>query len=103
MEKVDFVSAPGMTPAGTYRPGGPTALVTGRCVFAFDRDTGRFSLESIHPGHDAQEIRQETGFAYDEPAKSATTEPPSPDMLAAIRGPVRQQIAETYPAFAEAL
>ncbi|MEM7122483.1 MAG: CoA-transferase [Pseudomonadota bacterium] len=103
VEEVDFVSAPGTTPAGTYRPGGPTALVTGRCVFAFDRDAGRFTLESTHPGHDAQEISRETGFAYDEPAAIATTEPPSPAMLAAIRGPVRQQIAETYPSFAEAL
>lgn len=103
VEKVDFVSAPGTTPAGTYRPGGPTALVTGRCVFAFNRDAGRFTLESVHPGHDVQEIGQETGFAYDEPDVIATTEPPSPAMLAAIRGPVRQQIAETYPAFAEAL
>ncbi len=103
VEKVDFVSAPGTTPAGTYRPGGPTALITGRCAFSFDRDTGRFTLESTHPGHDTQEIRQETGFDYDEPDGITATEPPSPAMLAAIRGPVRQQIAETYPAFAEAL
>ena len=34
--RVDFVSAPGVSPAGVYRPGGPSALVTGRCVFDFD-------------------------------------------------------------------
>ena len=101
--KVDFVSAPGTTAAGTYRPGGPTALVTGRCVFAFDRADGRFTLESVHPGHDADEIRQETGFTYDAPAEVAITQAPSPAMLTAIRGPVRDQIAETYPAFAETL
>jgi glutaconate CoA-transferase subunit B len=101
--KVDFISAPGTSPVGTYRPGGPTALVTGRCVFRFERAHARFTLESIHPGHDAGEIRDQTGFAYDEPDVIAQTEPPSPQMLTAIRGPVRDLIAETYPAFAAAL
>jgi glutaconate CoA-transferase subunit B len=77
--------------------------VTGRCVFSFDREIARFTLESIHPGYDAEEIRRETGFAYDEPDEIAQTEPPSPQMLTAIRGPVRALIAETYPAFAAAL
>ena len=103
VEKVDFVSAPGTTPDGVYRPGGPTALVTGRCVFDFDRSAGCFRLKTLHPGHDAEEIRRETGFAYDQPDSIATTAPPSPTMLAAIRGPVRDLIAETYPAFATSL
>jgi glutaconate CoA-transferase subunit B len=103
VQKVDFVSAPGTSPPGTYRPGGPTALVTGRCVFGFDRAAGRFTLESVHPGHDADEVRRETGFAYDEPDEVPTTGPPSPDILGAIRGPVRGLIAETYPTFAASL
>ena len=103
VDKVDFVSAPGITPAGIYRPGGPTALVTGRCVFRFDRSAARFTLDSMHPGHDAEEIRRETGFTYDEPHEVEQTDPPSPRMLAAIRGPVRDLIAETYPAFAAML
>ena len=35
--KVDFVSAPGLSVANVYRPGGPYALVTGRCLFRFER------------------------------------------------------------------
>ena len=103
VDKVDFVSAPGTTPPGVYRPGGPTALVTGRCVFSFDRAVGRFTLESVHPGHDADEVRAETGFDYDQPANIAMTEAPSPEMLKAIHGPVRHLIADTYPAFADLL
>ena len=103
VSKVDFISAPGTSPAGIYRPGGPTALVTGRCVFRFDRTTARFTLDSVHSGHDAEEVRRETGFAYDEPEDVAETESPSTGMLAAIRGPVRDLIAETYPAFAARL
>ena len=33
--EVEFISAPGTSPAEVYRPGGPHALVTGRCVFGF--------------------------------------------------------------------
>ena len=55
VEKVDFISAAGTSPPGVYRPGGPYALVTGLCVFRFDRDKARFRLESAHPGVPADE------------------------------------------------
>src|SRR5262245_53992832 len=47
--KVDFVSAPGTSPDNVHRPGGPIALVTGRCLFIFDRARRRFALASVHP------------------------------------------------------
>ncbi len=37
VEKVDFISAPGTSPDNVFRPGGPIALITNRCLFAFDR------------------------------------------------------------------
>ena len=97
---VDFVSAPGTSEPGTYRPGGPYALVTGRCVFSFDREARRFALKSVHPGHTAEEVRENTGFDYDVP--DAVPETPAPDAatLHLLRGRVAREIAETYPAFA---
>ena len=62
---VDFVSAPGGNDANVYRRGGPIALVTNRCVFGFDRASRRFRLESVHPGHSVEEVRDNTGFDYD--------------------------------------
>lgn len=103
VETVDFISAPGTSPANVYRPGGPTALVTGRCVFTFDRDQERFTLTSTHPWSSTQEVRDETGFAFDEPEVIPVTATPDPAMLTMIRGPVRDRIAETYPAFAASL
>nr|ADI20691.1 hypothetical protein [uncultured alpha proteobacterium EF100_94H03] len=100
VESVDFISAPGTSPANVYRPGGPAALVTGRCVFSFDRQQGRFTLASIHPWSSAKEVRDKTGFAFDEPEACPVTPPPNPTMLTMIRGPIRDRIAETYPAFA---
>lgn len=98
--RVDFVSAPGTSPANVYRPGGPYALVTGRCVFYFDRHLGRFTLASVHPGQTMDDIREHTGFEYDAPARVPQTAAPTPDELALIRGEVGVDIAETYPDFA---
>lgn len=99
--KVDFISAPGTSPANVYRPGGPYALVTGRAVFRFERARARFVLASVHPGHTAAEVRESTGFDFDLPATLPQTPAPSPATLALIRGPVGAAIAETYPRFAE--
>ena len=98
--KVDFISAPGTSDPGTYRPGGPYALVTGRCVFAFDKQRKRFRLASVHPGHSADEVAEMTGFDFDRPDTVGETPPPDADTLALIRGQVADEIAETYPAFA---
>ena len=67
VEKVDFISAPGTSETNVFRPGGPHALVTGRCVFSYDRDGNRFRLASRHPGHSLEEIVAQTGFAFDQP------------------------------------
>ncbi len=98
--RVDFVSAPGPRDDGVYRPGGPHALLTRRCLFGFDRQRLRFVLRSVHPGHTAHEVRECTGFDYDAPAAVPSTTQPDAATLALIRGPVREQIGRTYPRFA---
>src|SRR6202158_5706270 len=65
--RVSFVSAPGASAPNVYRPGGPIALVTNRCLFGFDRARRRFRLESVHPGHSIAEMAGHTGFDYDRP------------------------------------
>lgn len=103
VDKVDFVSAPGTSADNIYRPGGPHALVTGRCVFNWDKAENCFALASLHPGESLQSIRDNTGFAYREPAEIDETLPPDAQTLALIRGEVGGQIAEVYPKFASAI
>src|SRR5215470_12208332 len=63
--KVDFISAPGTSEPNVHRTGGPIALVTNRCLFAFEN--GRFRLQSVHPGHTYEEVIENTGFDFDRP------------------------------------
>jgi len=101
--KVEFISAPGVSLPGVYRPGGPFKLVTGRALFGFDRERRRFRLESVHPGHTIEEIMENTGFDFDRPEHVPMTPPPTPQMLYLLRARVRQAVAEVYPRFAALL
>src|SRR5215470_14127977 len=103
VERVSFISAPGGNEPRVYRPGGPIALVTNRCLFGFDRKRQRFRLESVHPGHSAAEIAENTGFAYDCPEIVHITPAPSKETLRLLRHVVAPQLAEVYPQFAAAV
>lgn len=100
VDRVDFVSAPGTSAPNVYRPGGPHALVTGLCVFAFEKAAGRFRLASVHPGVTAADVRAATGFAYDEPGEAPQSAVPDAASLAILRGEVGRLVAKTYPDFA---
>ena len=103
VERVDFISAPGTSPPDVYRPGGPVALLTERCLFDFDRQSARFRLVSVHPGHTVADIIDNTGFDFDRPDDVPTTPIPEADELSLIRDEIGRAIGETYPAFAARL
>ena len=86
----------------TRLSGGAVALVTGLCVFRFDRAAARFALESVHPGVGTDKVRAAPGFDFDCPDAVPTTAPLAGDELETLRGPVRDEIAQLYPRFAAA-
>jgi glutaconate CoA-transferase subunit B len=98
--KVSFVSAPGGSEANVHRNGGPIALVTNRCVFAFDRARRRFRLDSVHPGHTVDEVLEHTGFDIDRGPAVPTTAAPTAETLRLMRKVVAPELAEVYPRFA---
>jgi glutaconate CoA-transferase, subunit B len=100
VETVDFISASGTSPPEVHRPGGPVALVTNRCLFAFDRARKRFVLASVHPGHTVEEVIENTGFAFDRPHEVPATPAPSAQTLQVMRGAVAHELSEVYPQFA---
>jgi glutaconate CoA-transferase, subunit B len=103
VDKVDFISAPGVSDPGVYRTGGPYALLTSKGLFRFDKHRPGFTLESTHPGHDLAEIRDATGFDFQHDADPATTPSPDAATLALLRGRILDELEETYPAFATEL
>jgi glutaconate CoA-transferase subunit B len=99
--KVDFISARGMPPPGVLHRGGPTDLVTSKAAFTFDRRAGRFTLASVHPGHTVEDIVAATGFEFACPPHVPTTPQPPTAWVDLLTTVVRDQVAETYPGFAE--
>jgi glutaconate CoA-transferase subunit B len=99
VDKVDFVSAPGTSEPGVYRPGGPHALVTPLGLFHFDRARARFRLTSVHPGHSVEEIVAETGFEFDRDPRIEWTPAPTEKRRALMQEVVRDEVAEIYPRF----
>lgn len=97
--RVDNISAPGVSEPGVFRRGTAQALVTGKCVFTFDAAAARFTLASLHPGETLDSIRAATGFEFDAPADIPATPDPTPEELALLRGPVCDEMVETYPDF----
>jgi glutaconate CoA-transferase subunit B len=96
--KVEFISAPGWSPPDVARRGGPVALVTGKALFHWQKETHRFRLASRHPGTSLDDIRDSTGFGFD--ADDAGETPvPGTEELALLRGPVARQLAGDYPEF----
>lgn len=99
VDKVDNVSAPGVSPRGVFRRGTAQALVTGRCVFRFHPDRARFSLASLHPGETVDSVRAATGFAFDAEGEIPATADPTEAELTLLRGQVCDEMVETYPEF----
>jgi glutaconate CoA-transferase subunit B len=101
VEKVDFISAPGTSEPNVERNGGPHALLTSRALFHFDKDKACFVLKSIHPGQTLDDIRAATGFTFDVADDLGATPDPDAETLKLLRGEVLEELAETYPQFAE--
>ena len=99
VEKVDNISAPGVSAPGVFRRGTAQALVTGRCVFRFHPERARFSLESVHPGETVESVREATGFTFDVTGDVPFTPDPTAEELALLRGPICDEMMETYPEF----
>jgi len=90
--KVEFVSAAGH----------PAALLTGKALFGWNRERRRFVLRSFHYCGGVDDVRRNTGFAFDVENESISeTMPPGPEELKLLRGPVAKQIAVDYPEFAK--
>lgn len=93
VEKVDFVSGPGfLGGAGEWtakrRSGhGPALVVTPLCTMDFEPASLRMRLRTLHPGVDAKQVSDATGFALAPRIETevGATRPPSEEELRLLR------------------
>lgn len=92
VDRVSFVTSPGYgdgTPGWRKRNGllggGPSAIITTLGVFRFPEGGGEAILESVHPGHTLDEVRENTGWDLHVADGVSETSAPTEAELTAIR------------------
>jgi glutaconate CoA-transferase subunit B len=91
LERVDFITSPGYLSgydsrekAGLPR-GGPSAIITNKCVFRFHSETKELMLTSIHPNVTLDEIKAEISWELMIADNLETTAPPTKEEVSVIR------------------
>lgn len=91
VERVDYITSPGFGDGQGWRErvglrhGGPSAVITTRCVFGFEAALGEAVLRSFHPGQSVESVRAETGWDLRVAKEVHETEPPTAEELTFIR------------------
>jgi glutaconate CoA-transferase, subunit B len=89
-ERVAFLTSPGNGDGGNWRKrvglprGGPSAVITTKAILRFGAD-GQAYLASVHPGIDAKDVIESTGWSLEVSERVAITPAPSPRELQAVR------------------
>ena len=92
VERVGFVTTAGYLAGGDERarlglPGrGPTRVITDLGILEPDPESRELTLTHTHPGVRVEQVRAATGWSLRVAESLSTTEPPTPDELAALRG-----------------
>jgi len=91
LERVDYITSPGYLDGGDAREraglpgGGPSAIITDKCIFRFSLETKEIMLESVHPGVSVEDIRREISWDLKLADEVATTPPPTKEEVEMIR------------------
>jgi len=99
VERVQFITCPANPPEGVRFEAGPNLLVTPKAAFRMDRGTGRFALESLHPGITLEDVRESTGWRVEAAGEVPVTDEPTREELRTLRTAVAADLRSTYPQF----
>ena len=90
VERVQYITSPGNLGGKDDRKkrgltqGGDVALITDMAVLRSTRSERELELETVHPGHDLDEVINKTGWILKAPNDLKTTQPPLPEEIAAL-------------------
>lgn len=99
VERVDFITAPGVTPESVHREGGPTKVITPKAVMTWDREAKEWVLTGVNPGSSVEDVKENTGFPLRISPSLQTTPPPTQDELSSLRSAVAEKLRQIYPEF----
>ena len=99
VEKVDFVTAAGVTPENVYREGGPALVITPKAVLGWDKTAGEWVLDRFQPGSSVAEVKDNTGFALCCLPSVQMNPEPTAEELHVLRTVVKEKMARSYPEF----
>jgi glutaconate CoA-transferase subunit B len=91
VEKCDFITSPGFLTGDGAREaaglpeGGPHKIITDLCVMGFDPDTSAIIGESLNPGGELDQVKENTGFELVIPKEIGRTEAPTAEELRILR------------------
>ena len=100
VNKVDFISAPGVSDEKVYRPGGPKYLLTNRALFKFNKDLKKFSLLKLNQNETTEGIEKLTGFKFNVNENVSAMSDPDISRLKILRNKIAPMVSEFYPEFA---
>ena len=101
VEKVDFVTAAGSTPANVHREGGPALVITPKAILSWEKSRREWVLERVQPGSSVEDIQANTDFALSVSPSLTTTPPPTAEELLMLRTVVRDKLARSYTEFTQ--
>lgn len=105
VKQVDFISAAGPAQDGCYRPGGPAALVTNRCIFDYDSQNRKFLLIKLFPGESVASVTANTGFEFSNPNTQEldVVQAPTDSTLKFMRSDLAAKLRSNYPVFVDSV
>ena len=101
VNKVDFISAPGISDDNVYRPGGPKYLLTNRALFKFNKKYKRFSLLNLNHKETIKSVIDLTGFKFDIDDNISEMKKPDNKRIDILRNQIAPMVADFYPEFAK--
>jgi glutaconate CoA-transferase subunit B len=90
-EKVTYITSPGNGDGAGWRKrvglprGGPSAVITTKCVLRFDEGSGQAFVATIHPGVSTDDVKTNTGWDVKVAPDVRPTAEPTSEELRAVR------------------
>jgi glutaconate CoA-transferase subunit B len=99
VDKVHYISGAGTSPEGFFRRTKEVKILTPLAWLKLDHQSRLVGLDSVHPGHTAEEVQANTGFDLNIRGLVPTTPAPTEEELHILRTVVKSTMIQTgtYP------